>query len=374
MVQQTKQTKTSQRITSIDALRAFALFGIITVHSVGRFCVPGSIFEACSIDTLLSQINGALFENRFASIFAILFGISFYIILRKPNYPTSRFVWRCFLLFCIGLFNKFFYRADALMLYGFCGMILAAFRGLSNKQLLYLIVLLIFGGYLMSISDLGSLAEPFIGDISSRYIPGSHDWGGVLSFWPHSVLWYVEHALYGSILITLAKFSLGYYIGRVGLVEKMDKIINLKILAYTLLAYSFTLAMYFVTHNYMDISFTDYMFKQARNFTGAIFYAITFIYFYNHTSNIKPFLKHLENYGKLGLSNYTFQGIFMVVLLSDIGLASSLTHAWEILPIAWCLFFVQIIFSSLWLKYFCNGPIEYLWRCATSLKWMQLRR
>lgn len=364
----------TQRITSIDALRAFALFGIIIVHSVGRFCLPHSLFDPCSIDSALSFIVVTLFENRFASIFSILFGVSFYIILRKPDYPTSRFVWRCFLLMCIGLLNKFFYRSDALLMYGVCGMLLASLRGLSNKQLVYVFCILLVGGYAMSESSLSDWAIPYIHDVKSRYLPGQHDWMGVLIYWPQAIMWNIKNALQGKILLTLAKFTLGYIIGRTGIIEKMDQTVDGKILTYFLLFYTTALASFFIVQKYVAFSFIEYFLKQAMYFSGALFYAVLFIFFYNRATITKKYLVYLENYGKLGLTNYSFQGIIMVALLADFGLASYIDHVYEIVLIAWCLFFIQVIFSTLWLKYFTNGPLEYLWRCATNLKWMPFKK
>jgi uncharacterized protein len=36
-------------------------------------------------------------------------------------------------------------------------------------------------------------------------------------------------------------------------------------------------------------------------------------------------------------------------------------------------FIIQIILSTVWLKYFNYGPVEWLWRSATYKKWQPFR-
>lgn len=127
--------ETRKRITSIDALRAVILLGILLVHINGMFGW-GNIAQNATIVGQYSS-EGILFwlTNRCAAVFAILFGVSFYLILLNPTYTTKKFVWRCFLLALIGLFNKIFYTSDALFWYGIWGMVLAGFRNLSVRKL-----------------------------------------------------------------------------------------------------------------------------------------------------------------------------------------------------------------------------------------------
>ena len=111
----------SGRIESVDALRSVVLFGILLVHVNGGF---GFAFDASSFtmcDNILRSAIYFLLSNRCAPIFSMLFGVSFYLILRNPFYSSSKFIWRCLLLIGIGLFNKLFYTYDALMWYGLWG-------------------------------------------------------------------------------------------------------------------------------------------------------------------------------------------------------------------------------------------------------------
>ena len=37
-------------------------------------------------------------------------------------------------------------------------------------------------------------------------------------------------------------------------------------------------------------------------------------------------------------------------------------------------FIIQIILSTIWLKYFNYGPVEWIWRSATYKKWQPFRK
>ena len=87
----------SKRIISIDSLRAFALFGILMVHvaQLYNFYNPSIDFGYYSAgDEHLRQGLLTVFEDRCRTIFCILFGVSFFIIMRNAAYTTLRFCWR----------------------------------------------------------------------------------------------------------------------------------------------------------------------------------------------------------------------------------------------------------------------------------------
>jgi uncharacterized protein len=42
--------------------------------------------------------------------------------------------------------------------------------------------------------------------------------------------------------------------------------------------------------------------------------------------------------------------------------------------LAWIVFVCQIALSTLWLRYFNYGPLEWLWRSATYKKWQPMKK
>lgn len=120
-------TESSKRIIYIDMLRAFALLGILFVHvaQLYNFYNPAvDLGYYSSLDEHLRRGLLAVFEDRCRTIFCILFGSSFYLIMRNPNYTTLKFCWRCVLLMGFGLINIEFYNSDFMLCYGMVGIAL----------------------------------------------------------------------------------------------------------------------------------------------------------------------------------------------------------------------------------------------------------
>lgn len=369
------RTGGSTRITSIDSLRAFALFGILLVHVCSGMGSGTTCYNPFLIDTICNFGCGIIFQGRCALIFNVLFGISFYIILRKPNYSSSKFVWRCFLLFIIGLVNQYFYNSDALMWYGLCGMALVSVRNFSNRKLIYFIAVLYCLSFIIQTFHLGNMLSdvlpPFV-----RYRKETTELGFLLSY-PFGILQYFVGVLNSGIFRTLANFAFGYLLGRIGFVERWDKQITSKyvwvsLLSYILLYIPKLLISYkqglCVPEIIQNVLFT------TANLSGAAFYTFFFIWVYNNVKPIHSFLRWLENYGKCGLTNYTMQGIIGNIIFFHFGLSWFDCHFIFIFFGAIAFYFLQCWFCQIWLTHFNNGPMEYLWRCATERKMLQFRK
>ena len=77
------------RITVIDALRGFALFGVMWIHMQQRFGIRSmnmmQQIESATpeIDSIINWLTNNVFMGRFINIFAFLFGMSFFIQITK---------------------------------------------------------------------------------------------------------------------------------------------------------------------------------------------------------------------------------------------------------------------------------------------------
>ena len=310
-----------------------------------------------------------MFENRFMLIFNILFGVSFYIILGKKDYPASKFVWRCFLLAMLGLLNRLFFNNDVLFKYGLCGVLLVLIRNLSNKKIYVLTGVLIAIGLGLKGLEFGNRIE-----LDTRYIRDS----SMLQFfksYPLSLLMLFKQFLNGDFILIYANMAIGYVLGRIGFVESMDKRIELKHVMLSL-AFYVVFGMICYGSTYVGVSMNHFIRVYILNlfwYSGAAFYWLLFIWLYNHFKWFHKLSSLFEPYGKCGLTNYTMQG-FVGVLIFYFAGVSYLGLPYSIVLVGSIVFFIiQALFSSLWLKYFKNGPFEYLWRCATERKWLPIK-
>jgi uncharacterized protein len=81
----------------------------------------------------------------------------------------------------------------------------------------------------------------------------------------------------------------------------------------------------------------------------------------------------LQPVGRMALTNYIAQTIFGIAIYYGIGFGfgSNIGPAY-FMPIALCIFAVQVLYSRLWMRYFNYGPLEWLWRQLTYGKRLQL--
>lgn len=141
----TNLSSPTARIEVVDALRGFAVLAILLVHNVEHFIYP--VYPTSSpgwlevMDLGVFHATFALFAGKSYSIFALLFGFTFFIQSenqrRRGKDFGYRFLWRMLLLMAFGTLNAAFYPAgDVLLLYALVGIILFLFRKASDRVLL----------------------------------------------------------------------------------------------------------------------------------------------------------------------------------------------------------------------------------------------
>lgn len=136
------------RIDVADALRGIAVAGIILYHSVEHFDIftRKPIAHTLPCDDLVGQVMEWLLSGKMYGIFAMLFGLSFFIMndnqQQKGRVFSGRFAWRMCLLFMFGLINVAFFDGDILMLYAVYGLLLIPVSFLPSRAVWCIIGLL----------------------------------------------------------------------------------------------------------------------------------------------------------------------------------------------------------------------------------------
>lgn len=118
------KTTTTDRIAVIDALRGFALVGIIIAHFSGQFLAgptppsAGTMNLFSPLDFALSELCTYLTFGKFFTIFSFLFGLSFAIQMDSAAKNGRAFagitLWRLVLLFAIGFVHSQFYSGNSI--------------------------------------------------------------------------------------------------------------------------------------------------------------------------------------------------------------------------------------------------------------------
>ena len=145
---------TKERSDILDILRGIALLGICIANypmfSLYIFQKPEvqAAMPTAAIDKWLAYFHFAFVDGKFYSLFSLLFGIGFSIILLRTTKagknPLSIFYRRLFILMMIGLAHiLLLWEGDILLLYALMGMLLPLFRNVSDKNLITLWAMLI---------------------------------------------------------------------------------------------------------------------------------------------------------------------------------------------------------------------------------------
>lgn len=385
-----------KRINSIDALRGFALIGIMLLHCMERFdltlapVVESPFWQA--IDTAVYDSLYFLFSGKSYAMFSLLFGLSFFMQMESQAAKgvdfRGRFLWRLALLFLFGYINGLVYMGEFFMVYAVLGVFLIPLYKVPTRWLLVLCVLLFLQipaviSFVSLLSDNvanePTAAAAYMDRLFERaadvFINGSLM--DVLSFntfdgQSAKCLWVFNNFRY---LQLLGLFIAGMLIGRQGIHKSEEKMVKYShlFLPYCLAfwavfyAVAFLLPVWGVDGFALRVGQT--LFKTYGNLGQMMVYFCGFTLLYYRYKGQKV-LDRIAPVGRMSVTNYMAQSIVGVSLFYGFGgnFAVEFNYLQSfLLGAAFCI--IQIAYSNWWIKRFYYGPMEWLWR---SLTWFQV--
>lgn len=422
-----------KRYVILDALRGFALLGIIMANfpefSLWTFQTPEALelLPAPAFDRALHFLLYVFVDGKFYTIFSILFGIGFSIIIgnimqRSPLGPDGRpqtrrgfliFYRRMTVLALIGLCHLLLiWSGDILLLYALMGMLLPLFWNCSDRSLLRwaAFFLLLPIGIEVIRALLGfSLAElPYRlwWDTCARYGITEENFGtwlrdadtyrGMNQFLMQGAwerLWeFVEGNRYFKVL---GLFLIGMYIGRrrlyaaitpsshnvsgnPGFSGDSSNIISLlRHIARWGSGIGLPLSIVYAwsaTNGHPLGNIVHSLLYTFSVYPLGLAYIAGFALLFRRTIKA-PFWKMLAYPGRMALTNYLSQSVCGIILFYGVGFGlganvSLLTTE----MLALCVFLAQIFISALWLHFFQFGPLEWIWRILTYGRYIPLQK
>jgi uncharacterized protein len=394
-------TPASDRIIAVDALRGFALFGILYSHMIFWYTagpLPENVFRSYTdiASGICMALYALLFIGKFFSFFSFLFGLSFYIQMKsldkyKDNFAI-RYGWRLLILGVIGLIHHVLWRGDILSIYVPLGLILIFARNLGNKTILIIGLIFILNIpnkiyeaaiILMNINN-QSAYEALMKAEGEEYYKVVKD-GSFLEVLKYnwSVLYnkFEYQVTSGRLVITFGFFLLGMYVGRMRWFERLDEMKPTikkiwKRASFILIGIAAVAIVVGVTDFVVQLKLTEkqggmffYGFiSDAFNCVLTLFY-ISGLTLMMYKKDWKKILYPLAQVGKMALTSYLMQTVFGLILFYSFGfgLFTKISPAMNSL-ICLGIFAFQIVFSKLWLNYFVYGPLEWVWRSLTFFK------
>lgn len=396
------------RIEILDALRGFALLGVILIHMIQHFGINSTpsdygIMHFEALDSAIRWFSYNIIMGKFINIFAFLFGMSFFIQMDRAKKKdidfTWRFVWRMILLFIMGVLSHSFFNIEIISVYAVFGLLMLLLDKFSNVTLIVLAAILLLGvprifqvishnqELQTNVSNIEKesseatveptipdhLAEPsFINTAKHNY---KERLSGKLNY---------QFGYIGRGFVTLALFILGLIVGRIRFFENLyvNHSLNKKLFYYFLAGLLIiTFVQYILPSQNIRIFFraegeylsSSLVLAQTLNdislvlFTGVLTMGFILLY---HNPVYRRRLDVLSPYGRTALTNYLMQGVIGAVLFAPWALGSYFGR-WgltSLFILGIIIYILQIIFSKLWLEHYLYGPLEWLWRSGTYMK------
>ena len=405
-----RPTAETERLDILDALRGFALGGILLLNLASFtgfvFMTPEMMAASrtAALDLPVAGLTIWLGYGKFYSLFSLLFGLGFSLQLaaaeRRGDSRLILFKRRLLVLLLIGAVHLYFWQGDILVLYALVGFCLIPFRHASQATLIKTAIALEFapvlvktlivvsGGWLDPGAPLLSLgykvleATGFSTDAAPYPTLRDAGWSEYLRFQLSGVLFrYADLITTGRPFKVLAMFLVGLWVGRSGMLTDMTPWIpTLR----TVRRWGFALGLpaaaaqaAFMLGGTGDNPWMTILETLAYALGVAplaIGYATTFVIAWQSPA-WRDRLARLAPAGRMALTNYLAHTVVAIFVFYGVGLGLM----GKVGPVWWPLIVVvtiaaQIAFCRWWLARFAFGPMEWVWRQATYGRRVALKR
>ena len=401
----------TERADILDVLRGFALMGVLLDNLFaftgwGFYTQPmREALPTWPADGILGLLELAFVNGKFYSLFSLLFGVGFSIILIRNEQrginPLKIFYRRLFILLLIGVFHlRFLWEGDILFLYASLGMFLPLFRKCSDKALLIWAAALIASPILFDAVKVllqvktGAFLEAMAAKVDARTgLPGDDGWRQFLfkdssgckewriwqsSGWLYRYAYIIES---NRIPKVLGMFLIGFYVGRKMMYLQPENYVSLfkKIKKWGLIigiptGIGLAACEAFgkqIPHPLGLAQTTLYAFSVVP--LSLAYTSWLCLYWVKTKGNTR--WKLLAPLGRMALTIYIMQTLLGIFLFYGVGLGwGGHIGPAVFFPIAIGMYLFQIAFSHFWFRYFNYGPLEWIWRQLTYWKKLPLRK
>ena len=328
------------RIDVADALRGIAVAGIILYHSVEHFNIftQEPIVHPLASDQTVADVLAWLLSGKMYGIFAMLFGLSFFIMNDNQQQKGKNFSGRLLLIPISYLPSKWVW----------CIIILLAIQPVELYCLLT--------GTTLDHSTMWEL----YGKINSAHEHGTF-WENMLTNLRYGFeVNFRFNVFSGRLTQLLCLFILGMQLGRQRLFYNEGR--NLQIW-HTLLV---TSALGVISMMSPDFGELDSWLKPIYNLIILLMIVSAVVSAWYAFDGVRRVLHHLCIFGRMSLTNYLLQSIIGCFIFCGYGLACyrllGITYA---VMVGCGMVICQYLFARYWFRNHPRGPLEGLWRKLT---------
>lgn len=376
----TSVTPASARIDVLDMVRGLAILGIFILN-IGGFALPSAAYlnplytpAASATDIATWAALSVLVQGKFLGMFALLFGATLMMLSR---YSQAWNMARLLVLGGIGLLHTaLLWSGDILLMYSLTGVAACwIIHNVSSRWWLKLVPVLILTGLFLLfflLSEAGELKllywQPSQEMLDYEVLIANT--GGIAGMLDRistiSGMLMMMVVQYGWQL--LAMMLLGAALMKNGWLKGGFPLSHYRRLAAWLLIPSLLLQIVVVWLEYLNgwsvfwmgtVGYPLADILQPVQTTGLI------ALFYGLQPQLKPVSACLQRIGRTALSSYLLQSVCGVMLFEYFGYFNQFDRLTLLMfvPLMWL---INILFSTLWLRCFSQGPVEWLWREAAN--------
>jgi uncharacterized protein len=404
-----RPTAAAQRVSVIDSLRGFAIFGILVVNVLyffGSWYTPAIREGAPAVDTGIKFVTNTFFVSKFFTLFSFLFGLGMYIQMSRAQAKGAPFLpvylRRLVILALFGLAHAIFlWVGDILFLYAILGLVtVLLFRNRKPRTLLvWAIILIMLPIAFITLStgmiELARSAPPETGAyaqveagfaeqrefLSDRVDRGTRIYGsgsyGEVTRWRAEEFFFL---LFSSNLFmaptVLAMFLLGLRAGKKGWftdiegnVPRFRRFLRWGLPAGLLLNLFVGFSGFDLNTLGTTVLTWKDTFLMASLGLGSVLLSLSYvtgITLLSRTPGGSRAIAPLAPVGRMALSNYIMHSIVMSTLAYGYGAGLyERIDLWVGFLLAVLLYLLQIPLSGWWFRRFRFGPLEWLWRVLT---------
>lgn len=381
---------TKNRIHTLDALRGFAVLGILLAN-IMAFGEP-ILADMLRIDRWiltpaeqwLEAWHHLFVSGKFRGALCIMFGVGLWLQFRKREaagaWPNS-FLKRMGLLALLGaMHGLFLWFGDVLFMYGVAGFIAALMMRIEeNKMIKVAAWLLVIGAAMGSLTMLGGSLPPDQARQLSEQVPALTIAGETQLYAQGSYLW--QFAMRAAIFFLnlfnlpiilptlIGLFLVGVTLARKGVLSDPGahpKIMKVGSLVGIVGVLGSSIPLIMQATGTGDPS----LFGMVVDMSFAQFAAIGYVLWASwlfHKLAPGGWLRGLENVGRIALTTYLSQTVICTFLFYSYGLGWFGTlDRFQLLQVVAGVWTWNIIFAAVWLKFFDIGPVEWAWRSAVE--------
>ncbi len=395
----------AERVVTLDVIRGFAILGILVLN-IQTFAMPSAAYTNPLIFGDLSganywvwYISMALFEMKFNTIFATLYGAGIYLLTQRSSNSVetrSRFYRRSFWLFVVGMIHAYLlWYGDILVNYAITGMLVFYFRNWQTKTLMIAGLLLILFGMIVTLSmglsfpywdeaeklDMALYWSPSVAEMAKEIQAYQGTWFEQLGQRVPStimmqtqaylalMLWRTAGLMMIGMALVKSGFLKGQYSTRTYLLCLLPGFfVGLPLIIYGLesnlaVKFSFEYSMFF---------------GMMPNLIGSLLLSLSYVSILVLLCNGNRLILITRAFGRVGqmaLSNYLLQTIICTTLFYGFGLSwfGEVDRLGQALVVVSVWVFLAV-FSKFWMTSFRLGPFEWLWRSLTYRQWQSMSR